>query len=195
MPVVKITPSTGQVISLSVAKRHLRVDLVDADNDADITDAIADAQAAAEDRLGRSLLPTTWLATFRSFRCEPLLLQKPPIISIGSVKYLDPAGVLQTLDPTSYGVDLAGAPGLLFPVPGSAWRGTPWPLTAFQPNAVQVTYTAGYADASKVPTPIVRWIKLALADLYTQRARSTERPVLPNDFADSLLDEYKVWSA
>lgn len=60
---------------------------------------------------------------------------------------------------------------------------------------MRVTYKAGYGTAAAdVPAPIVSWIKLAMTDLYEQRARSAERPAVPMQFADGLLDAYRVWS-
>jgi hypothetical protein len=35
---------------------------------------------------------------------------------------------------------------------------------------------------------------LALGDMYNNRERSAEKPVVPQNFADALLDTYRLWS-
>lgn len=187
---IRIDGPTVEPLTLAQAKRHLKEDLVDADNDADITDLIKTAREDAEGRLQRTLVRTTWRLTLDAFPSAIELLM-PRVMDVVSVKYIDPSGVQQTLDPADYVVDTASEPGFVVPAYGRAW-----PSTRRQINAVVVEYRAGYGiDAASIPRPIVAWVKLALADLYKVRGRSAEKPVLPQNFVDSLLDPYKIWSA
>jgi uncharacterized phiE125 gp8 family phage protein len=111
-------------------------------------------------------------------------------LSVASVKYVDAAGTLQTLASDQYLVDASGDTARITPAYGLSW-----PSTRVQTGAVQVQYTAGYGStAASVPAPIASWIKLALTDLYGQRGRSSDRPMVPHQFADGLLDGYKIWS-
>jgi uncharacterized phiE125 gp8 family phage protein len=188
MTITKVTDATVEPLTLAQAKAHLREDLVDTDNDSYITSLITVARTAAENRLQRTLLQTTWLLTQDGFDAA-LKLQMPRIISVEWLKYVDADGVLRTLDAAGYLVDTASEPGRVVPA-----YGTSWPATRCQPGAVTVQYKAGYGTAAAaVPGPIVSWIKLALTDLYERRGRSAEKPALPQDFADGLLDAYKVW--
>jgi hypothetical protein len=209
MTTTKVTDATAEPIALDEAKRPLR-GLADGDTDPDITQVITDARTAAENRLQRSIMPTTWLHTRDTFPGLPGIIQgmsgltgyerasqirvpnciqllMPPVTAVAWVKYVDLNGVVQTLDPTQYLIDFKKEPAEITPAYGVAW-----PLTRNQPGAVTVQYTAGYADAASVPGPIKRWIKLALTDLYQNRGRSSDRPVAPQDFADELLDPYAV---
>jgi uncharacterized phiE125 gp8 family phage protein len=115
-------------------------------------------------------------------------LLMPPIMSVESVKFIDENGDQQTLDPQDYFLDSVSEPGYLVPTAGRAW-----PTTQDRINAVEVEYTAGYT-ASAIPTPVKQWVLLAVGDMYEQRTRSAEKPAVPQYFAESLLDAYKVWS-
>ena len=187
MPVRKIAAVTGAVqpVSLEEAKAQARVDC--ADEDGLIGAYITAATDAASDRLQRALVPTRYRLTLDSFP-DAIELILPPIISVESVKYIDHNGDQQTLDPQDYYLDSVSEPGYLVPAAGRAW-----PATQDRINAVEVEYTAGY-PASAVPSPVKTWILLALGDLYEQRTRSAEKPVVPQFFAESLLDTYKIWS-
>lgn len=187
MPVRKIAPATGalQSVSLEAAKAQARVDC--ADEDSLIGMYISAATDAASDRLQRALVPTRYRLTLDSF-APAIELLMPPILSVESVKYIDTAGVKQTLDPRDYLLDAVSEPGYLVPAVGRAW-----PATQDRVNAIEVEYTAGYLG-SAVPTPIKQWILLAIGDMYEQRTRSAEKPAVPQYFAESLLDTYKIVS-
>lgn len=178
---------TAEPLDLAQALAHLRVD--SADSDDYVTALIAVARQAAEDRTDRTLLPSTWtlrLPSFPTADSGAIDLLKPPIIGVASVQYLDPDGVLQTADSSTYVVDTQTEPGRLIPLGGS------WPATALHPQAVTVVYTAGYASAAAVPAPIKQWMLLAIGDLFEARNRSAERPQVPQGFADGLLDPYRM---
>lgn len=187
MPVRKIAAVTGAVqpVSLEEAKAQARVDC--ADEDGLIGVYITAASDAASDRLQRALVPTRYRLTLNSFP-DAIELLLPPIMSVESVKYMDANGTQQTLDPQDYFLDSVSEPGYLVPAAGRTW-----PATQNRINAVEVEYTAGYT-ASAIPTPVKQWILLAVGDLYEQRTRSAEKPVVPQFFAESLLDTYKIWN-
>ena len=186
MPVRIIAPVTGAVqpVTLAEARAHLRVD--DTAEDALITALIAVATQTASDRLQRALVPTRYRLTVDSFP-DALELHMPPIISVESVKYIDINGSQQTIDPLDYVVDTVSAPGYVVPAYGRTW-----PTTQDRINAVEVEYTAGY-ESSAIPVPIKQWALLAIGDMYANRERSAEKPVVPQNFADGLLDAYRVW--
>lgn len=187
MTTIRITDATVEPITLDQAKRHLREDLEDAGNDEDIAAMIVAARMAAEDRLQRALVQSTWRLTLDAFP-DVIELQMGRIISVDSVQYVDESGNLQTF--TDWLADLASEPGRVVPAYGLSW-----PATRAEPGSVRVTYKAGYGTtADSVPAPVLHWIKLALTDLYEQRSRSAERPAVPMQFADGLLDAYRVWS-
>lgn len=185
----RTTPPTEEPVTLTRAKLHLRVD--HSDEDDLITDLITAARMACEDRLQRTLVNTGWTWPLDAFPAggSVLVLPMPPLVGIDTIQYVDTAGTSQTLTSELLHIDLLGQPGRIVPVSGS------WPATAARINAVTVTYTAGYGPAgADVPRPLVQWILLAVGDMYANRERSAERPKVPQGFADSLLDPYRIWS-
>lgn len=186
MPIRKIAAVVGAVqpVTLEKARAQCRVDCTD--EDALIGTYIAVAAQAASDRLQRALVPTRYRLTVDSFPAAIELL--PPVISVESVKFIAPNGDQLTLDPQDYYLDAVSEPGYLVPAAGRAW-----PDTQDRINAVEVEFTAGY-PASQIPEPIAQWILLAVGDLYDNRARSSDRPVVPQNFADALLDTYRIWA-
>jgi len=191
MPTTRITDAATEPLTVAVAKRHLRVDDTDSDTTTDISAAITAARHDAEHRLQRTLITTTWEHVRDTFpgACEGYTISLPmgTVQAISSVKYVDEAGTLQTLASDQY--QLSG--DRLAPAYGCSWPAT----RSGDLGAVRVRYTAGYGAASTdVPAPVIAWIKLALGDLWDQRARSSDKPAVPQHFADGLLDAYRIWA-
>lgn len=184
-----INAPSVEPVTLAEAKAHLCV--IHADDDALIEAYIAAAREDAEHRLGRLLVTQTWELALGAF--PSVIVMPVPVASVTSIKYIDTAGVEQTLDAATYQVDTAALPGVIAPAYGAAW-----PSTRDQYNAVKVRYTAGYgADGAAVPASIKAWIKLRVGALYENRESAVAgQPIqqAPRDFADGLLDRHKVYS-
>ena len=177
----RITTPT-EPVTLAEAKLHLRVD--DTAEDALITALISAARETCEDRIEGTIPVTGWRLTLDAFP-DAIKLPRGPVASVGSVKYLDAAGVEQTLSPLDYLVDTARMQGYIVPAYGKAW-----PDTRGQINAVTVGYTAG-ADAA--PHALKAWMLLAIGEMFANREASAERPAVAHGFADRLLDPFRVW--
>lgn len=116
--------------------------------------------------LGRALITQTWTMYLPAFRPE-IEIPLPPLQQIVSVKYLDPAGIEQTVDAASYRV-AAGLPALLRPVPGASW-----PATQGVDDAVRIAFKAGYGDAgADVPEPIRMGIAIMVSHLRSMTERN-----------------------
>lgn len=177
---------TAEPLSVSEALTHLRVD--DDESIDYVSSLIRTVRMQAENRTERTLMPSTWTLRLDAFPvCHAGLieLRQPPVTAVTSVTYIDADGVTQTVPTADYVLDPFSEPGRLLPV-------DKWPVADSRPGAVTVVYTAGYANAAAVPAPIKHWMLLALTDLYELRQRSGEKPALPQDFADSLLAEYRL---
>lgn len=178
----------AEPVLLQEALLHLRETGDGGANDAYIEGLIVVARQACEERLQRTLITSTWRLTMDAFP-EEIQLLRPPIISVQSVQYVDVDGATQTLDTAEYRVDLADAPGRITPA-----YGLRWPVARDVIGAVQVNYTAGYGAAgSAVPRAIRQWLLLAVGDMYSHRNLSSDKPVVQHNFADALLDPYRVW--
>jgi uncharacterized phiE125 gp8 family phage protein len=189
MSLTKITDASVEPVTLQEAKLHLRViaDLADVaahPEDALIAALITAARTDCEDRLQRSLMQTTWKLEADAFPCGVIRLERAPIISVDTLKYFDADETQQTLATSAYRLS-----GHRVEVVDT------WPATQPRIGAVELVYKAGYGTtADKVPAPIKAWILLAMGDMYTNRERSAERPVVAQGFADGLLDGYKIWA-
>lgn len=133
---------------------------------------------------------------------QTIYLPMPPLQSvtpiapvvIGGVKYLDYAGVEQTLvEDTDYMIDTYSEPGRITPCYGEVW-----PVTYPVIGAVRIVYKAGYGDtAATVPESIRNWIKAFAGALYENRetvlVSSGTASSVKMDFLDGLLDNYRIF--
>lgn len=180
----------AQPVTLAEAKLHLRVD--NSVEDALISALIVAATDDAEHLMGRAVLPQQWQLTLDSFESDALVLQRPTVTAVVSVKYLQASdGALTTLANTEY--TLAAASDFtarLVPAYGKSW-----PATRAMPEAVQVVFSCGYANEASVPEPIKAWVKLRVGALYANREGWTAGKKLEqNPHVDYLLDRYRVWT-
>jgi uncharacterized phiE125 gp8 family phage protein len=108
---------------------------------------------------------------------------------VASIKYVDPAGIIQTLDPTMYQVE-PGAPGRIYPAYGKSW-----PAVRAIPGAITVNYTAGYGPAATdVPECVRLAIRLMVAELYEQREMTATQAYNSNPIFKCLLSPC-AWGA
>lgn len=187
MALRRLTDAATEPVSLAEAKAHLRVTA--ADDDTLIEALIKAARQACENELGRALITQIWQKTLDVFP-ESIDLPYPPVQAVQSIDYLDEAGALTVLPAASYTLDDRSEPAWL--VPAYDYE---WPATLDAVNAVTVTYTAGYGDATAVPEAIKAWIKLHVGHLYENReATLIGAPIVPLPFLNGLLDGYRVVS-
>lgn len=198
MAVKVITPPTAEPITLAEVKANLRVVL--ADDDADITRMIVAARQTAEGILNRTLMRQTLEMAVDYFPWpytnEPsnpygvIRLLAPPLGEVVSVKYVDPAGAQQTLDPSTYVVNDFPEPAEIAPAYGKAW-----PTTQLRRAAVVIRYTAGYATAADVPASIKQWMHMAVGTMYATRESNSDVQLysLPDGFMHDLIQPYEVY--
>lgn len=182
-----ITAPASEPVSLIEAKLHCKVD--GSDDDALITALITSARMQAEHILGRALITQTWEQVLDTFPDSEIKIETTPIQSITSVKYIDTAGVEQTILSSNYTLDLYGIIHWLLPAANYAW-----PDTYDMANAVKIRFVAGYGDAAAVPQPIKAWMLMAISTLYSQRDGIIDGRFgeVPRDFFAGLLDPYLV---
>ena len=200
-----VTAPTAEPVTLTEAKEHLRVEQ-DAENDL-ILRQLRACREFAEKYTGRQLMTATfdlflddWPALSGLRRTEAggyvggdLLLPRPPLQSVTSVKYYDADGTEQTWDSANYLVEANDDE------PGRVVRayGVSWPSIQDRPSAITVRFIAGYSAASAVPQAMKEAILLLLGSRHAQR-EATVAPIggqyaeLPVGFKE-LLDAYRVW--
>ena len=162
MGISLVTAPVEYPVSLSEAKRHLRVDT--SDEDELIDTLISAATETAQHFLRRQLVSATWKYTLDDWPEETINPPYPPLNSVTQIQYVDTDGNTQTLSNALYTVYTNVEPGAI----ERAWN-CDWPSTRTVRDAVQVTYVAGYGLASAVPAPFRGAIKLLVGHLYEHR--------------------------
>ena len=169
-----VTPPDDPVVSLADAKAHLRV-FHDDDNayiEALVAAAVGNLDGA-DGWLGRALAPQTWQFSVDRFpyrvdlRTGRLAIPLAPLISVDAVEYMATDGTTGAL--TGYRVFGVGSkqPGYIMPAVD-----TSWPSTKCEPEAVTVTFTAGYAESggeAAVPSGIKHAILLMVGHWFENR--------------------------
>lgn len=194
MSLVLITPP-GLAVDLAAAKLELRAQSGSAE-DALITRMILAATERAEHETGRAIMEQTWELVLDAFPVAEIKLAKPPQIAIESVRYLDTAGVEQTLPGTAYALDAFKLPGYLFPA-----NGTSWPATLDVANAVRVRFRCGLAStpAALLALPagagLVDWIMVQVATRYDNRdlVALARADAEPSSHGSRLLDPFRTY--
>lgn len=171
-------------IDLAEAKEHLRQPL--SDDDSLITSLIVAARQYAEKYTRRAFITQTVECKIDYFS-DVIKLPLPPLQSVASIKYIDPDGVLQTLNPSVYLVDTDSTPGRI-----TRDYGESWPETKPVPNAITITFVAGYGNAgTDVPDTIKLALKLYLTKQYDMDKNELE---YLNNGINSNLDLERYWS-
>lgn len=130
---------TAEPISLAQAKRQLRVD--GTDDDTFIAGLITAARSYVENYCSSQLVVATFQQKLDQFPCgDTISLNYPPLINVSSITYVDSAGTTQTLATTVYSVLTTEKPGKI-----KLKYGQSWPSIRSQPDAVTITFRAGYA--------------------------------------------------
>ena len=181
-PVRTVAPA-APVVTLDELKAHCRV--LHNDDD-DVLQACLEAAIDEVDgysgTLGRALINQTWRLDLRTFS-DIIRLPLEPVSSVASITYYDGANALQTLSSDVY-ASFTDARGYAVALQSRQ----AWPTTYQRPDAVSVTFVAGYgATAASVPARIKAAIKLHAAFLFEIREASTTETQTPTGAYERLL--------
>lgn len=204
MPVEVLEAPQYEPVSLADARTWVRADPDDTSQDGIIQLLIKAARERAENLTGRAFVQRTLRLLLRGWPSDPvhgakILLPFPPLSSVSSVKYIDVDGVLQTMSTADYVVH-DGDLSTIVPA-----YGVVWPAVRDVPNAVQVTYIAGYppvgsptdeaAHQAGQPALLREWMHAHVATMFEHRESvitGTIVSALPTPFVDGLLDPLVV---
>ena len=178
------TPApTVEPITRAEAKAHSRVTVSDDD---DYIDAlIAVVRDRIEQHTRRALLTQTWQLTLDNWPTgrRDILLPWAPLQSVSSITYVDTSGTTQTWSSSNYTVNTGATPGRV-----RLKYDELYPSARFQPDAITVTYVAGYgATASTVPAGIVHACKILCGHYYDNR-----EPVVTGTIASPIPETWKA---
>jgi len=166
MLVNSVIPSAA-IVTLAEIKLHIRHALSDTTEDAYLTSIVEAVTLEAEKYCNRALRPQTWKLLLDWFPdCREIEIPMAPITAVSSVVYYDSAGSPVTMSGADYQVDIQREPARI--ALSSAL--STWPITdSDKINAVEITFTCGYATAADVPAGIKHAIKMAAGTLYSYR--------------------------
>lgn len=191
MTLAIVTPAASDPVTLAEAKAHCRVDFTT--DDTYIGTLISAAVNWVESKTGRQLMSVTlrqswdnsgvsmrpddialgrvlvsqhvnsWRGGSNGFQTAEMQLAREPVSAVSWVKYYDNDDVQQTVSSSDYWVDIDSTPPRV--TPKTAWPSVHW----LRPNAFQIQFVAGYADATSVPALLKHAIKVMVAHWYEIR--------------------------
>lgn len=175
--VIEDVAPDAEPVTLAEAKLHLKVDVDD--DDALILSDIATAREHAEHYTERAWGERTLELALDAFPAGAIALPLPPVVSITSIKYIDPEGIEQTIAAEEIRLNDYG-------MTASVERITAWPSTKAETNAVKVRYVAG---SDTIPQAVRAAILVFIGHLYEERCDAGEIPATVR----RLLDTVKVY--
>lgn len=190
MPYTITSAPGSEPVTSTEAKLWLKVDHTA--DDTLITGLITAARKYAEGRTGLALLTQTVAESWDCFpACRTISLALWPVASVTTVQYIATGATSYTTwNSTNYATDFVSTPARI--VRGET---VSWPTLASLPNAVKVTYVAGYTAASNENLELVKTaMKLLIAFWYEYRedmqVNETTNPRIRS--ANALLDMCKI---
>lgn len=177
-----ITVPASLAVDLAKVKTDLRID--GSDQDALITTFINAATKACEHKIGRKIIDQTWELALDAFPDDAIELPFYKSTAIVSVKYIDTAGVEQTIFASNYTLDNYDRHNWLLPAIGYTWPD----VQADTANAVKVRFKSGDVATADVTENIQAWIILAVRDLMLCCPDGDVSLAKGNRFYDSFLD-------
>jgi uncharacterized phiE125 gp8 family phage protein len=185
MPLIPLSETETELLSLDEIKIHLRMD--SDEQDSLLAHLLTTARMFVEQYTGLSLVKQTWKYVLDRFPTEKvfLTLPHPPLQSVTSFSYIDTKGETQYLiEGTDFVVDHFSQPARIAPL-------FLWPETGRPFNAVTLEYISGWDE---VPAPMKHAMLLLIGHWFEHRESVTNGMFqeLPMSI-DSLLIPYRVW--
>ena len=188
---------TTEPVSIETARLHLRLDTEGSPpsnpDDALVTALITVAREAVENFTELTVAVNDFQMKLDYFPPAEINLGTWPVNSIASVTYVDANGATQTISSADYALDTFSKPAQI-----NLAYGKTWPMVRNQPNAVTVTFEAGYTGdtspvANEMPKALKQAMLLTITDLYENRGalgskQNYEIPVM----AQYLMAPYRI---
>lgn len=190
MGLIVVDRPQDEPVTLAEARAHLRLATGQAtDQNATISRHIRAAREHAEAFTRRAFMLQTLRLTLDQFPDFEIALPRPPLVDVSQIRYLDPTtGAMTVLAGSEYSVDNTRAPGWVFPAYGRRW-----PTTRSFTGAVEITYTAGYADIDEVPEDLKQAVLLLVSHFYENREPEISGTIVSawQLGAERLLERYR----
>lgn len=164
----RLTGGGAELVSLDAAKAHLR--LLDAEVDAEVQAAIRaasrhlDVDADGFGGLGFPLVAQQWVARGAGFTPRLLRLPFAQVRAIDALRYQGADGVPGEVAAEDYLLVRQGRGAEIRLLAGRSW-----PQVAERPDAVELVFTAGFAEVGTVPDDIVEAAKQLVSFYFHNR--------------------------
>ncbi len=175
-------------ISAAEVKNYSKV--ITTADDTLIADLIDAATTYFEEVCNRQLITATWVWTPERF-ARRLVMPRAPLQSVTTLKYYDSGGTQQTLSSAVYTVVTSVNPGYIVEAVNQTW-----PSLQGRPEAIEVTYKAGYGNAAANVPDEVRTCLLQLVDHFYHERSGVAIGVTSKalEFStDSIIQRYRVF--
>jgi uncharacterized phiE125 gp8 family phage protein len=146
-----------------------------------VTALIVAARKDVESWTNKTMVTTTY-EYYTNNLYDEILIPTGTIQSIASITYQDSADATQTLTSTLYKLDNKSIQNKVFRDPLESY-----PQVLVQPNAVKITFDAGFGAASTVPENLKTVIKMRVAELFEHREANTTASRQPNEAMMAIL--------
>jgi len=141
-----ITPPSVEPVTVAEAKIYAHIDH-DVD-DSLIATWIKTARILAESHQRRAYYEQTWELSFDGFPGLPLLIPRPPLVRVVSIKYYDYQNTMTSMGLSDFIIDINHEPGRL-----THSYDTTWPTVTLKPiDAVRIRFICGFAHYSTTST-------------------------------------------
>ena len=156
---------TFEPVSLAEVKKHLEIADADNSHDQHLSALIQTARELVEHDTQTILATGTFTLTLDDFPDEDEIeLPIKPVSSVTSITYIDTGGTTRTMSSSDYVLD-SNEPT---PEIRLAYLAM-WPVTRGEPNAVTITFVAGYASAAAVERKYKQMMLLDIARNFQDR--------------------------
>lgn len=186
--IVTVRPQ-GHPLSVADAKRQLRIEAEDTDQDDHIASLCAAAHRHIERDLGYPILRQTRETHLSCFPGGPIWLGGGDSLTVLQLRYANAAGAVQVMPASAYAVDAVSQIAKVYPAPAS-----PWPATAAVPSAVVVEWQAGWETPADVPDDLLHAMKL-LVGHWDQNREAVVVGSITNELSlavDALLAPFRL---
>ena len=158
------TAPTAEPLTVADVIAHLNFD---GTADDAVLQTYLSATIAYVQRVGQVQLMTATFKLYLDRFHDTMMLPRPPCASVTSVKYIDQAGVEQTLAAATY---LLNKVSKTNPAKVTLAHGSTWPAVRNrQYNTVTIEYVAGYASADNVPEDYKQVIRAKVGAMAEHR--------------------------
>lgn len=157
----RVAAPAKPLIEVEAAIAHCRAN----DSEDELITSLIEAATAFIDGpngIGVALVTASWRMSLDALP-STFTIPLNPVQSVDAITYRDPDGEVQTLDPSTYYVDVDQRPAVVAFI-------KPRPAILRAPGAVKVEFTAGYGDdSSDVPADLRHAALLLISHWYENR--------------------------